>query len=173
VLSDNGRPYVAFDLLHQTAHPSWLYAVTQGATTIWERWDGWTTTKASGPEHELLQPLRYGAIGAGSTPGSPVSNSTKTKPGTVTFLFKPLLDSRKLNQARANFDSIHGMIISDWRLDGDVFSWKIVVPPNTRAMSSCRQRTQITSPKRNVARETLVFVAETTVRSVRSGRGEL
>jgi alpha-L-rhamnosidase len=45
VLSDNGRLDVAYTLLHQQTWPSWLYAVTQGATTIWERWDGWTHDK--------------------------------------------------------------------------------------------------------------------------------
>ena len=42
VLSDNGRLDIAYALLNQTTWPSWLYSVTQGATTIWERWDGWT-----------------------------------------------------------------------------------------------------------------------------------
>ena len=45
VLSENGRLDVAYRLLFQTQWPSWLYAVTKGATTIWERWDGWTHDK--------------------------------------------------------------------------------------------------------------------------------
>ena len=40
VLSDNGRADVAFDLLLQERNPSWLFSVNQGATTIWEHWDG-------------------------------------------------------------------------------------------------------------------------------------
>src|SRR5690606_23424853 len=39
-LSSNGRLDVAYDLLNQKTYPSWLYPVTMGATTIWERWDG-------------------------------------------------------------------------------------------------------------------------------------
>ena len=42
VLSQRGRLDVAYALLDQKTWPSWLYPVTQGATTIWERWDGWT-----------------------------------------------------------------------------------------------------------------------------------
>ena len=45
VLTRSGHGDVAFALLHQTGWPSWLYAVTQGATSIWERWDGWTEEK--------------------------------------------------------------------------------------------------------------------------------
>ena len=40
VLSENGRLDVAYDLLTQKTIPSWLYAVTKGATTIWESWEG-------------------------------------------------------------------------------------------------------------------------------------
>ncbi len=45
VLSDAGHLDTAYALLKQTTWPSWLYSVTQGATTIWERWDGWTHDK--------------------------------------------------------------------------------------------------------------------------------
>ena len=55
VLSNNGRLDSAYALLNQKTWPSWLYAVTQGATTIWERWDGWTEDNGfQDPEHELL-----------------------------------------------------------------------------------------------------------------------
>jgi alpha-L-rhamnosidase len=65
VLSDNGRLDVAYELLHQTKHPSWLYAVTQGATTIWERWDGWTHDKGfQDASMNSFNHYAYGAIGA-------------------------------------------------------------------------------------------------------------
>ena len=38
-LADTGHPDLAYRLLLQTGCPSWLYAVTMGATTVWERWD--------------------------------------------------------------------------------------------------------------------------------------
>src|SRR5690606_3612921 len=40
VLAEYGYLDVAYDLLMQTEIPSWLYAVTKGATTIWETWEG-------------------------------------------------------------------------------------------------------------------------------------
>ena len=42
VLSSNGYSDVAYRLLEQRSFPSWLYTIDRGATTIWERWDGWT-----------------------------------------------------------------------------------------------------------------------------------
>ena len=59
VLTNHGRLDVAYRLLLQTSPPGWLYPVTQGATTIWERWDGWTErARLPGPRDEQLQPLR-------------------------------------------------------------------------------------------------------------------
>jgi alpha-L-rhamnosidase len=42
VLSEHGRSDLAYALLHQEEFPSWGYSIRHGATTIWERWDGWT-----------------------------------------------------------------------------------------------------------------------------------
>ena len=42
VLSKIGRPDVAYRLLHNDTFPSWGFSIKQGATSIWERWDGWT-----------------------------------------------------------------------------------------------------------------------------------
>ena len=163
VLSDNGRADIAFDLLHQTDHPSWLYAVTQGATTIWERWDGWTHDKGfQSAGMNSFNHYAYGAIGAWMVAKVAGIESDESEAGYKHIIFKPLLDpTKKLNQARAAFDSIHGEIVSDWKLDGENFTWKIVVPPNTHAtvwvpVSGAAQ--VIESGK--VARETLDFVGE-------------
>lgn len=40
VLTNHGYHDVACRLVTQEAYPSWLYSIAQGATTIWERWDG-------------------------------------------------------------------------------------------------------------------------------------
>lgn len=58
-LCDTGASEDAYKLMLQTAFPSWLYPVTQGATTIWEHWDSLTEEKGFGGQnaHELLQPL--------------------------------------------------------------------------------------------------------------------
>ena len=64
VLSDHGKTALAYKLLLQTSYPSWLYPVTRGATTIWERWDGikpdssFQTTQMNSFNH-----YAYGAIG--------------------------------------------------------------------------------------------------------------
>ena len=72
VLSEMGHLDTAYALLKQTTWPSWLYSVTQGATTIWERWDGWTHEDVFiagliwvniNPTHYSIHPRTNGTIG--------------------------------------------------------------------------------------------------------------
>ncbi len=65
VLSEVDHLDTAYALLKQTTWPSWLYSVTQGATTIWERWDGWTHDKGfQDPGMNSFNHYAYGAVGA-------------------------------------------------------------------------------------------------------------
>jgi len=65
VLSEAGHLDTAYGLLKQTTWPSWLYSVTQGATTIWERWDGWTHDKGFQDQGmNSFNHYAYGAVGA-------------------------------------------------------------------------------------------------------------
>lgn len=163
VLSENGRLDVAYDLLHQTDHPSWLYAVTQGATTIWERWDSWTHDKGfQNARMNSFNHYAYGAIRAWLYAKVAGIEIDENEVAYRHIVFKPHLDpSRKLNQARAALDSIHGQIVSDWKLEGDDFSWKIVGPPNARAdvFVPAKDAQQVTESGK-IARENFAFVAE-------------
>ncbi len=65
VLSENGRLDTAYSLLYQQTWPSWLYPVTQGATTVWERWDGWTEESGfQDPGMNSFNHYAYGSVGA-------------------------------------------------------------------------------------------------------------
>ena len=58
VLTEAGHADVAYRLLRTDTFPSWGYSIRHGATTIWERWDGWTEHAGfQTAEHELVQPL--------------------------------------------------------------------------------------------------------------------
>ncbi|MEV6904625.1 alpha-L-rhamnosidase C-terminal domain-containing protein [Amycolatopsis sp. NPDC051372] len=61
-LSDNGRADVAHKLLAQTEYPSWGYSIKNGATTIWERWDGWTLE--SGPQSAAMNSYNHYSLGS-------------------------------------------------------------------------------------------------------------
>ncbi len=133
VLTRFGRSDIATDLLLQREWPGWLYAVTQGATTIWERWDGWT--KENGfqtPDMNSFNHYAYGAVGAWlyeTVAGIQLDPQT---PGYQKFRLQPCPDAR-LTWAKAHLDTLHGRIESHWTLVEGVFEWQFTVPPNTSA----------------------------------------
>ena len=59
-LASIGRNDVAYRLIHNETFPSWGFSIKQGATSIWERWDGWTArTRVSRSWYELVRPLLF------------------------------------------------------------------------------------------------------------------
>ena len=130
VLTRAGRVDVAFALLHQKSWPSWLYAVTQGATSIWERWDGWTQEKGfQSVSMNSFNHYAYGAVGEwlyGSVAGIGVG-----APGYRRIVIRP--HTGDLTSARASYHSMYGLIESAWERDDERLTLEVVVPPNTRA----------------------------------------
>jgi alpha-L-rhamnosidase len=132
VLTRHGETDLAYDLLMRTDYPSWLYPVTKGATTMWERWDG---IKPDGsfqdPSMNSFNHYAYGAVGdwlygtvAGLQPAAPGYERIRIAP-------RP---GDTLTRARAFYESIRGRIGSSWqRTDGERFRLTVEIPPNTRA----------------------------------------
>lgn len=133
VLTRFGRSDVAYKLLHQKAWPSWLYAVTQGATTIWERWDGWTKEKGfQDPGMNSFNHYAYGAIGAWLYATVAGVEIDERRPGYKHILLQPT-PGGELTAASGTLESPHGRIVSSWRTSSRKFAWEVVVPPNTTA----------------------------------------
>lgn len=133
VLSQNGQLDTAYALLNQKEWPSWLYAVTQGATTIWERWDGWTEDNGfQTPEMNSFNHYAYGAIGMWMYNTIAGINFDVSQPGYKHILLQPQ-PGGGLTYARATLETPYGELVSDWELDGNTFTYSIVIPPNTSA----------------------------------------
>jgi alpha-L-rhamnosidase len=133
VLSENGRADVAYKLLKQTSWPSWLYSVTQGATTIWERWDGWTHDKGfQDPSMNSFNHYAYGAIGAWMYAVVAGIDIDPERPGYKHIIMRPR-PGGDLTSASAELRSVYGPIRSAWTLEHDTFDWQIAVPANTTA----------------------------------------
>ena len=82
VLSANGYLDVAYKLLEQETFPSWIFPIKNGATTIWERWDGWTPEKGvPDRHHELVQPLRLWGGGGVDVPDPRRAGSRSRRAG--------------------------------------------------------------------------------------------
>ncbi len=125
VLSDNGRLDAAYALLQQKTWPSWLYPVTQGATTIWERWDGWT-------EMNSFNHYAYGAIGAWLYQNVAGIEVDLAQPGYKHIIMRPQ-PGGGLEQACGKLKTGYGELLSNWKLENGRFDWEVIVPPNTTA----------------------------------------
>lgn len=131
VLTSNGYSDVAYKLLLQETWPSWLYAVTQGATTIWERWDGWTHDKGfQDPGMNSFNHYAYGAIGAWLYQCVAGVDIDPSQPGYKHVVLRPCLGEGIIH-ARASFESLYGRITSHWSKENENFEWRISLPPNT------------------------------------------
>lgn len=133
VLSSNGRLDVAYRLLHQTSWPSWLYSVTQGATTIWERWDGWTEDNGfQDPGMNSFNHYAYGSIGAWLYNTVAGIEIDPARPGYKHAILRPQ-PGGGLTEARGALQTRYGELVSDWKIVDGRFEWRVVVPPNTTA----------------------------------------
>ncbi len=134
VLTRAGYLDVAYELLHQKTWPSWLYAVTQGATTIWERWNGWTHDQGfADAGMNSYNHYAYGAIGDWLYSNVAGLDLDPARPGYKHVVIHPR-PGGGLTHAKASLQSVHGLIESGWRQeDGGRFVLEVTVPPNTTA----------------------------------------
>lgn len=133
VLSETGHLDTAYALLKQTTWPSWLYSVTQGATTIWERWDGWTHDKGfQDPKMNSFNHYAYGAIGAWIYAVIGGIDLDPDQPGYKHIIMRPR-PGGGLTYATAELDSPYGTIRSAWTQESGRFDWKVTVPANSVA----------------------------------------
>jgi alpha-L-rhamnosidase len=133
VLSNGGRLDIAYALLHQKTWPSWLYSVTQGATTIWERWDGWTEENGfQDPGMNSFNHYAYGSIGAWLYNTVAGIEIDPAQPGYKHSILRPQ-PGGGLTQAAGKLKTLYGELVSQWKLDNGTFAWTVIVPPNTTA----------------------------------------
>lgn len=131
-LSSIGRADLAFMLLNRKEFPSWLYPVTQGATTIWERWD---TQKPDGTIIEGMNSFNhytYGAIGEWMYNYIGGLSIDPKNPGYKHILFSPH-SGGGLTNANTEINTVYGVAKSSWKIEGDQFIYDVTVPANTTA----------------------------------------
>jgi alpha-L-rhamnosidase len=132
-LSQIGRSDLAWDLVLTNTYPSWLFSVKNGATTIWERWDGWTPER--GFQDSSMNSFNHyslGSVGAWLYSGAAGIQPDDASPGYKHFFLAPQFTSR-LSHAKAAFDSPYGVIASGWRVEKDQILYDVTIPPNSSA----------------------------------------
>lgn len=129
-LSDNGFADVAYLLATNKNYPSWGYMAENGATTIWELWNGDKANPSmnSGNHVMLLGDLVtwcYQYLGG-----------IRNAPGSVAykhFLLKPAFDIEEASWADVSYNTPYGKIVSRWQKNLQHVEWDVEVPVNTTA----------------------------------------
>jgi alpha-L-rhamnosidase len=126
-----GRDDAAYRLLLQETYPSWLFQVKNGATTVWERWDGWTP--AGGFQTIAMNSFNHYSFGSvAEYLYRYVAGIDTDAPGFRSLVIQPSV-AAGLSWARASYESIAGRISSAWKADSRQFRLDVEVPPNTQA----------------------------------------
>lgn len=117
VLSDNGEESAAFDLLLKETYPSWGFSIRHGATTIWERWDGWTPERGfQSANMNSFNHYAYGAVGEWIWSRLAGIDWDENAPGYQGILFRPLPDAR-IGHCHAVYDAPTGRVESHWHFE--------------------------------------------------------
>lgn len=134
VLERFGQLDVAYALLLQESYPSWLFPVTQGATTIWERWDG---QKPDGsfqtPSMNSFNHYAYGAVGSWMYRTLGGLEVDPAHPGFTRAIVAPQ-PGDGITWAKTSLQSMVGRYAVDWSREGDGMMLKVAVPANGAAL---------------------------------------
>jgi len=130
-----GHADVAYRLLLRDDYPSWLYPVKHGATTIWERWNGWTEKDGFfNPQMNSFNHYSLGSVGEWLFRHVAGIELDPEVPGFQKFVLRPFIGDG-LDFARASYRTMHGEIASGWKRDGSKLAWSVRIPANTMAMA--------------------------------------
>jgi alpha-L-rhamnosidase len=130
-LTVTGHVDAAYRLLMQTECPSWLYPVTQGATTIWERWDSLRPDGTLNPAG--MTSFNHFALGSvADWMHRVIAGLAPAAPGYREIEFRPR-PGGGLTSAAASHETPYGRAAISWELVGDEMSVTMTVPPNCTA----------------------------------------
>ncbi len=121
-LSESGRPDVAYEIAARTNFPGWGWWMQQGATTLWEGWNG------GGSRNHIM----FGDISAWFYKTLAGINADPAVPGFKHIIIRPNC-VEDLTSACAKYDSVCGPIVSDWKIAHGRFKLLVEIPANTTA----------------------------------------
>jgi alpha-L-rhamnosidase len=132
-LRETGRNDLVFTMFSQTTHPGWGYMLEQGATTLWEQWNGYYSQIHScftSPDNWFYQ-------GLGGIMPDPAA------PGFKNIIIRPALagdppppgssGAASVTWVKCHHDSPYGRIASNWKREGDKLTMEVTIPANTSA----------------------------------------
>lgn len=131
-LSSVGKTQLFYRMLMNAKSPSWLYPVSMGATTMWERWDSMLPDGSINPG-EMTSFNHYALGSVADWMHAVIGGLSTLEPGWKRFRVAPQPGGR-LTSARVDFQSPYGKLTSSWRVEKDELILEVAVPPNTTAV---------------------------------------
>ena len=122
---------MAYKLLLNDTFPSWGFSIKHGATTTWERWDGWTPEKGF-QDYRMNSFAHYSFGAVARWLFQTVAGIDTAEPGFQRLLIRPQ-PAQGLTWVKAEYHSIHGRIATHWRTEHGRFELAVSVPANTTA----------------------------------------
>ena len=116
VLHASGHDTVLFDVMSGRQFPSFGFMLENGATTLWEHWDG------AGSRNHFF--LGYGDTWLTGLSGMRQATGSV---GWEKIDFKPVIVG-ELTEAEAAYDSVKGAVSAKWTLKGGALTYSIAVP---------------------------------------------
>lgn len=135
VLNKYGYVEEAYRLFEQTEYASWLYPVTQGATSVWERWNSYTVEGGFNGNNSMnsFNHFSLGAISEWMMSYQLGITREEGSAGYKSFVLQPTVGGT-FSYANGSFDSNYGTIYSGWTAeDGKLATYQATVPANTTA----------------------------------------
>ncbi|MGI6239153.1 MAG: family 78 glycoside hydrolase catalytic domain, partial [Christensenellales bacterium] len=130
-LTDGGYAADAYRALQNTRYPSWLYSVTEGATTIWERWNSVTREAGFGGNNAMNSFNHYSLGAVGAWMYEYALGIKRGRGSWRRFTLEPHIGD--LDWARGHFETIYGEIRAEWAREGGQIVYRVRVPANTVA----------------------------------------
>ena len=128
-LTENGRVDIAYRLATNTTYPSWGYMTENGATTIWELWNGNTAAPGMNSHNHVML--------LGDLLIWYYENLAGIKPDIKDPAFKRIIMQPEfvddLEFVKTTYNSLYGTIVSYWTKNEEEIKWIITIPANTMA----------------------------------------
>ena len=130
VLTQYGYIDEAYMLLLNKKYPSWLYPITKGATTCWERWDGIEPDGTVG-KHSFNH-YAFGAVTEWLFSMVAGISQSETSVAYSDIIIAPH-PSKKLSWVKSSYRSVKGLITSSWKIEGNTFTLDVEIPWGVKA----------------------------------------
>ncbi|MBC7947389.1 MAG: family 78 glycoside hydrolase catalytic domain [Chitinophagaceae bacterium] len=128
-LTEYGYSDLAYILASNKTYPSWGYMAENGATTIWELWNGNTANPGMNSQNHVML---LGDLLTWFYENLAGIRSNKTAVAFKKIIMKPTTPNG-LGHVKASYNSLHGIIRSEWKNSVDRFEWTVSIPANTSA----------------------------------------